>query len=70
MIVMTQTVSIVVSRRLRSPAMWVSAINADGPVTKTVRPGGLGTLSTIFWAAATDSLASASPMLPARYTWT
>nr|CRL53535.1 hypothetical protein CPGR_00814 [Mycolicibacterium fortuitum subsp. fortuitum DSM 46621 = ATCC 6841 = JCM 6387] len=62
---MTVKVSASISFILRSPAMCWSAANAAGPVTYALTPGGGVTLSTIFWTASTDSLASASPWLPA-----
>ena len=63
---MTPNVSPVISFRLRSPAMWVSAMRADGPVTYVLFQAARGCFSTIFLVTSTDSFASPSPMFPAR----
>ena len=67
---MTVKVTASISCMLRSPAMCWSAASAAGPVTYAVTPGGGCSPSTIFCTDSTDSLASASPWLPASLTWT
>ena len=64
----TQKVTSSTSAMLLSPAMLTSAVIGAGPVTCTRTPGGGGELATMSRTAATASLDSASPMLPARFS--
>ena len=71
MTAMTPIVMIVTLTMLLSPAWCWSAISGAAPVTYVFIPGGGGVLRRrCSRIASTDSLASGSPWLPCRYSWT